>query len=307
MSTPKSVRYCSRREITVPTWCRRESKAVRDDLTRKSILEFGIRQPLVLVPDADGRILLADGLLRLEIAETEGISKLPYVLDEDCPDGTAPDDYARKIRFIVNFHRQDLLPSQKAEMIVELKGRYGMSNAQVAAYLGAAPDSITNWLAVKKYIAPVVEAMDSGRLTMQAARVFDGMTDEGQKAVWRAHGRDLMSGSAGHKELRAKYAPGEYPRYYRQPELVANRLARKSGARKAVARGMSPADKTRLLKSFEVRELELREGEVELARLRREINASIAPIAAILRNEKLLALVPEAMREELRAFAESYV
>ncbi len=302
----KSVKYIAPKAVTVLSFVTREARAVNDDMTRKSIAEVGIRQPLVVVPDGD-RLLLSDGLLRLEIAESEGIAKVPYVLD-DAPRGVSPEDHARRLRFTVNFHRQDLLPSQKCAMVSELKTKFGMTNGQVAAFLGIAPDSVTNWLAVERYIEPVVEAMDESRLTMQAARAFDGMTEEGQKAIWRSHSRELMSGAMRHKDVRKKYSPEECPRYYRQPGLVASRLARKSGKRKATARmGMGQVEKEKLLKSFELRDIELKEGQAELATIKREINAAIPAISAILRNEKLLALVPKEMREELERFGEIYV
>lgn len=295
-------------QIIEPDFAERPPSRVSDDLLKKSIEQGGIQQPLVVLPYGE-RFLLVKGVRRLRAARALGIGKVPVIID-DCPPDMTPYDYARKIRFHLVEHRQDLVPSQKAELIEELKKRFNFTNAQVAAYLGIATDSVTNWMAVKKYVPPVVKAMDAGLLTMQAARVFDGMTEEGQGALWKAHGRDLMSGGGAdaHKRLRAQYPPASFPSYYRNPELIARRLARKGGKRKGATRSnYSADDKRRLSESLEIREIELREGEAEMKSIKAEIAAAMAPIACILRSDKLVAKLSPAMREEFERFAEVYI
>ncbi len=207
-------------------------------------------------------------------------------------------------------HRQDLLPSQKCALVEELKARFKMQNKQVAAYLGVDQDTITNWLAIRNYIPEVAQAVDSERLTMVAARVFDGLSTKGQEIIWKRHEKDLTgSGKNGvHKRLRALYPPADHPTYYRQPGLVAERLARKVAKRKSKGTPtITTNEKRRLMSSVEMKEIELREGVEEERRLKAEIQASIAPLAAIMRSEKLMALVPEETREELERFAEIYI
>lgn len=295
-------------EIEVPDIVERPPSKVSDDLLRKSIEQGGIQQPLVVVADGD-KFLLCKGLRRMNTARALGIGKVPVVIDT-APAGVEPLDYIRKVRFHLVHHRQDLMPSQKAELIEELKKRFSFTNAQVAAYLGIAPDSVTNWMAVKKYIPPVIEAMDSGRLTMQAARVFDGMTEGGQKAIWKAHGTDLVSqsGTNAHKRLRQQYPPASFPSYYRDPELIATRLSRKVGKRKSAARpNLSADEKRRMSSSLELKEIELRELEGEEKEIKAQINAAIPLVASIMRSPKLRAMVKPAMMEELERFAEIYV
>jgi alpha-galactosidase/6-phospho-beta-glucosidase family protein len=182
-----------------------------------------------------------------------------------------------------------------------------MSNADVAKFLGIAPDSVTNWLAVKSYISPVVDAMDKGELSMHSARVFDGMSEQGQKAIWKDHQRDFeLPAQLLHKKIRTEYPPTKFPGYYRNPEQITKRLARETGKRKGVQRtSYSPDEKKKLRTSYEMKELELAERTEELETLTKSIRAAVIPITAILRNKTLLALVPEAMRDELTFFAES--
>jgi ParB/RepB/Spo0J family partition protein len=294
--------------ITVPEFVERPLNKVADSRDADSIKKSGIQQALIVVPDGN-RLLLAKGLRRLRIARSLGLGKVP-VIKALAPKGYDPEVYVRELRLALDMHRQDLLPSQKCSLVETLKERFNMTNKQVAAYLGIDADSVTNWLAVKGYIDPVKQALDAGRLTMQAARVFDGMTDEGQNAVLKKHEKELFTSAGGrtHKELRRMYPPEQFPTYYRKPELVAQRLSAKGGKRKSKARPtITSQEKRRLSNSLEMREIELREGVLEEKRLKAEIMASIAPLSAILRNEKLRSMIPEEMGPELERFAEIYV
>lgn len=291
-------------QLTVlPVIAERSQSRVADSFLRNSIEKGGIQQPLIAVRDGE-RILLAKGVRRLRIARALDMKRVP-VLVYDAPAGVDVERYVKELRFVL-FHRQDLMPSQKAELVATLKERFSMTNAQVAAYLGIASDSVTNWQAASRYLPPIVAAMDAGRLTMQAARVFDGLTEAGQKAIWKAHGKELMSnGATAHKRLRAQYPPASFPDFYREPKLIARRLKQKGGQRRA-SRGMSAGEKQRLAESYELKEIEVREGRNKLAVMERQIKAAIPLVAATLRNEQVLALVPDEMRPELERFAEAY-
>lgn len=297
-----------RDRIIVPEFAERPADKVKDDLLRNSIKQSGIEQPLVLVPDGN-TYLLAKGLRRLERAAELEIEHVPAVVEQP-PDGVDPLVHARRLRFILVHNRQDLLPSQKCEFVLNLKTNYGLTNREIAAYTGMAIDSVSNWLAVKQYLPPIVAAMDHGHLTMNAARTFDGMSEEGQRTLWKRHAKELCGkeGGAMHKALRAKYPPANYPRFYKDPELIAKRLAApKASTRKGTARtGMSAAEKARKTRSLETLEIEVRDNERKLKRFELEIEASIVPISGILRSAKLRKMIPAQVLEELEAFAEGH-
>lgn len=290
-------------QLTIlPVIAERSQSRVADSFLRNSIAKGGIQQPLIAVRDGE-RILLVKGVRRLRIARALDMKRVP-VLVYDAPEGADVERYVKELRFVL-FHRQDLMPSQKAALVATLKERFQMTNAQVAAYLGIASDSVTNWQAAQRYLPPIVAAMDAGRLTMQAARVFDGLTETGQKAIWKAHSKDLMaSGATAHKRLRAQYPPASFPDFYRDAGLIAKRLKMKGGKR--ASRGMSPGEKQRLADSCEIKEIEVREGKAKLLTMERQIKAAIPLVAAVLRNPEVLALVPAEMRPELERFGEAY-
>jgi ParB/RepB/Spo0J family partition protein len=303
----------SPKKLVVPAEYEREQGSgtkVRDDILRKSIETSGVQQAIIAIEEK-GRLLVVKGTRRRQFAIELGQARVPVIVNQ-VPKGEDAVAYRNRLRFVLDKCRQDLTPSQKAEVVTTLKEMFGMTHRQIAEYIGIAPDSVRNWLAVKNYIAPVAAAVDAGTLTMQAARVFDGLSETGQAEVWKAHAADLVlgSGKSGkmlHKDIRRTYSPEARPEFYRDVKKTAERLSRPATARKATKRpSYSPEEKKRLLRSFRIREDELATLKEESKRINAEIAASIAPIGAILRNEKLLAMVPPEMREELQAFGEKY-
>jgi ParB/RepB/Spo0J family partition protein len=280
---------------------------LEDEVLLRSIRQGGVQQPLVVLAVGHG-YQLVDGSRRLQAARSLGLPKVPAVVDVPTGD-LDPESYGRRIRFILDEHRQDLLPSQKAELIVKLKEAMGLNNGQMATYLGVDPDSITNWLAGRRYIPEVVRAIDVGALTMQQAKALEGMGEEGQRVVWKKHSEELMEARGGsHRRIREQYPPSKFPQYYINPERRAAILSRGkrpgSGARSKAS--YTAEEKKKLLASVEMKEAELAELKEEMAQSKREIAAASPIVAALLRNAKLRALVPEEMLPELERFAESY-
>jgi ParB/RepB/Spo0J family partition protein len=294
-------------KITVPNYVERDYDKVKDDQLRQSIENSTIHDPLLVIENA-GELLLIDGLRRLRVAKSLGMPKVPVGLDEGQPGGDI-ERYIRKTRFLIDHHRQNLTPTQKADMITFCKETYGMTHAQVAQFLGISADTVTNYLAARNYIPEVQAAVDRGLITMHAARVFDGLSEEGQQKIWKAHASELQkeAGSAIHHRLRREYSPTKYPSFYRNPESTKGRMNR-TGKRQAKKRpSITPAEKQRLMSSFEMKEIELKTGQEELDQMKREIKAAIPPLASIMRNEDLWQLVPDEMKPELERFKEVYI
>jgi|GEM_PF-2313524 len=296
--------------ISVPAGAvRPRPNKLEDEVLLRSIRQGGVQQPLVVLAVGNGYQLI-DGGRRLEAARALGLPKVPAVVDLP-PGDIDPLTYGRRIRFILDEHRQDLVPSQKAELILKLKETMGLNNGQMAAYLGVDPDSITNWLAIRRYIPEVVRAIDVGALTMQQAKAMEGMGEEGQRTVWKKHADDLMQARGGsHRRIREQYHPEKYPHFYINPEkrlAILSRGKRKGGGAAGKAKASYTADeKKKLLASVEIKEAEITELKEEMALHKREIAAAAPIIAALMRDGKLRALVPEEMLPELERFAESY-
>lgn len=290
-------------------WERPQTK-MEADAMRESMAEGGIQQLFVVVPDpANNRDILADGIRRAELAPSVGIATTGAVILE-APKGVAPMDYARRYRFIVNELRQDPKPSVRSALIGELKDMYRINNTEASKLLGINQDTITNWTAIDNYEPEIVAAIDAGLLTMQAARVFNGMSARGQNHVWKEEKEALCSSTGGSmfKELRAKYPPLKFRDYYKEPEKIAARLTPKPGAKTTRRRipkpSYTPADKTRLSNSLEFKSAELAHLKRKNKALSAQNRAAKPILLATLRNPELLAFVSENMKPEIQHFVE---
>jgi ParB/RepB/Spo0J family partition protein len=294
--------------IQIPDKYRRRGNAVEDDKLRQSIERTGIQQPLVVSHLGAGKYVLIDGYRRLQIAKYLKLRDVPGVIDR-VPKGVAPEDYRDRMRFILDEHRQDLLPTQRASLIITLKKNFDMNNREVGEYLGVDAMTISNWLMVDSYIPEVAKAVDEGLITQHSARIFDGMTPSGQAEVWRAHQTELAETSADkiYRTLRDTYHPKEYPAYYQNPERVLKQLERKQGKRTGKRRPVITKEKKQSLSNdIELKEAELRDAKKDLDQFKLEITLAARIIRGIVQNDKLRSLIPPTELEEFRRFAEVY-
>ena len=296
-------------QIQVPEKYRRSGDVVEDDKLQHSINRTGIQQPLVVSQLSDGKFVLIDGYRRLQVAKYLKLHEVPCVID-DLPKGVPPEEYRDRIRFILDEHRQDLFPSQRASLIKRLMTNFKMNNREVGEYLGVDATTIHNWMVVDKLIPEVQKAVDSGEITEHSARVFDGMTETGQKRVWREKKAEFqkMSGGKLHQHIRKKYHPDQNPDFYCKPEKVAMKLKRKKQKRASVSRPKISASELEMLsKDVDLREAELRDMEKDLKDIKHEISLATHVLRPIIQNEKLFQLVPADIKSQLKRFAEIYI
>jgi len=294
--------------IKVPEKYRRRSDVVEDDKLRQSIKRTGVQQPLVISHVGDEAYVLIDGYRRLEVARFLKMREVPCVIDT-VPDDTAPEEYRDRMRFILDEHRQDLFPTQRAMLIKTLQKTFKMNNRQVGEYLGVDPTTIGNWLMVDSYIPEVARAVDAGQITQHAARVFEGMTPEGQRTIWKGHRKELKAVPPAklHRVLREKYHPKHHADLYTRPDTVIRQLDRVQGKRATKPRPIiTKADRELLSNDIELREAELRDAERDLKRYKLEITLASRIIRALVQNEKLRSFVSRAKLAEFERFAEIY-
>jgi ParB/RepB/Spo0J family partition protein len=294
--------------IDVPDKYRRRGNVVEDDKLRQSIERTGIQQPLVLSCLGDREYVLIDGYRRLEVARFLKLKNVPAVIDR-IPKGEPPDEYRDRIRFILDEHRQDLAPTQRATLIKMLKKNFDMNNKEVGQYLGVDAATISNWLAVNSYIPEVAKALDEELITQHAARVFEGMTPKGQRQLWTTHQRDLAEQSASKtvRTLREKYHPKQFPTFYERPEKIKRQLERKQSKHARKKRPViTKAREQTLSNDIALKETELRDAQRDLAQFKLEITLASRIIRAILQNDTLRALIPPVELEEFSRFAEIY-
>ena len=85
---------------------RKKTSAVEADTLRKSIEQGGIQIPLVVSRMSKDKYVLIEGYRRLDIATHLNMTEVPCVIYE-IPEGVTPDEYRRRVRFVLDEHRQD--------------------------------------------------------------------------------------------------------------------------------------------------------------------------------------------------------
>lgn len=294
--------------IDVPPEYESKDALVEDDALRKSIEKSGVQQSIVVMPEGD-RFTVVKGARRVRISQLIGLREIPALINEP-PAGADPKAYRDRLRMILTQARQDLLPSQRADLIKQLMASFQMLQKEVAEYLGVDAGSITNWLSIDRYIPAVVKAIDTREITMHSARAFDGMTPKAQERIWVLESEAIaaLPGGELHRYIRSKYSPENRPRFYISARKTLEKMSRTGKKRVTLRRiPLEKAEKEALSRDLGLREVELEDSKEEMTRLKREITLATQPIRAILRNADLLSIVPAEMKEELERFAEVYV
>lgn len=292
----------------MPPEYERTDSLVEDDALRRSIEKSGVQQPIIVIPVKD-RFTIVKGTRRLAVSHLANFKDIPAIVDQP-PDGIDLETCRDRLRFVLTHARQDLSPSQRCNLIKQMMEMFGLSQKDVADYLGVDAGSITNWLAIDRYIPVIVKAIDSGTITAFTARSFDGLAAKGQEAVWKATRKVLptLSGHQAHRLVRTDYSPRSHPDFYVSPAKTLEKLARTKKGRKAKVRPKLSRDEKKVLsRDLAVKEAELTDSLAELKSMKREIALATQPIRGILRNPDLVKMLPVDVKEEFERFAEVYV
>lgn len=295
--------------VTPAEFQREQTNTREDEQLTASIRNSGIQQPLVVVASEDEENFeVIDGTRRLAIARSLGIPKLLCVVRE-VPDKEDRVPWMRMLRFIIDEKRQDLLPSQRADIIRHVMDKLGMSRQQVADYLGISSDTIGNYLAIHGFIPQARTAIDSGRIKVHAARALVGMTEAGQEMVLRKHEKEFQVPTRStelHRRLRSLYPPEKHPTLYKDAKQTAALMARPRTKR--VTKNMSHEEKSKLINDVSMQQAELETNKEELKRIHAACVAAAVPIQAIVNNPRLhdVKLVSPAELAELKEFLKNY-
>ena len=296
--------------LRVPEKYTSPSRKVDDEILQNSVKLTGVQQPLIVVRISDVAYWVIDGTRRLRIAKSLGIPSLPCVIDLGVDEVDDETEYRNRVRFILDEHRQDLLPSQRAALIKKLQVSFGMTGKQVGLYLGVTPATITNWVLIDKMIPELQKAIDYGTVTVHAARAFAGITQTGQKQIWENH-RDTvlqMSGIQLHRWVRDTFNPTEHREMYEAPDVVIRQLTRKNKPRVVHKRTAVSADEKRnLLKDVDAKKIELEDKQLQTKEFETHINSAISVIEALRKDKELWNSLPNVVRNDFQEFAVRYV
>ena len=162
-----SIRMLEIDEIKVTNYQPRHQfdKGSLDDLKR-SILEKGIIQPLLVRKSAGGYQLIA-GERRLRAAEEAGIKQIPVIVKDNVTDAEL-----LEISLVENIQRQDLNPLEKARGYKRLGEEFGLTQEDIAQKVGQERSSVTNTLRLLELDDEIKAMIEKGEISFGQAKVL---------------------------------------------------------------------------------------------------------------------------------------
>jgi ParB family chromosome partitioning protein len=136
-----------------------------------SIREQGILQPLLVVPDENGRFSLIAGERRLRAAQLAGLTEVPVVVRQIGP------TEAFEVALIENIQRQDLNAIEEAEAYDRLISEHGYTQDALSKRVGKDRSTITNALRLLKLSAAIRTRIVQGSITAGHARALLAVED----------------------------------------------------------------------------------------------------------------------------------
>lgn len=140
----------------------------------QSIRQFGIIEPLVARPLAEGGYEILAGHMRWQAAQQAGLTQVPVVVRE------ADDRAAAAIALVENLLRRDLNPIEEARALRRLREEFGLTQEQLAETLGISQSAISRALGLLN-LDPVVQAqIEDGSLEAGHGKALLGLSGAAQ-------------------------------------------------------------------------------------------------------------------------------
>ena len=137
----------------------------------RSIVEYGILQPLVVEPAPDGYHLVA-GERRLRASQLAGLTTVPAVIR---PVGA---DRARlEIALVENLQRRDISPLDEARAFNRLCDEFGLTQEAVAQQLGRSRSAVANTIRLLQAAPEVQQALAAERVSAAHVRALLAISD----------------------------------------------------------------------------------------------------------------------------------
>ena len=142
----------------------------------ESIKAHGLLQPVVVIEDLDGYVLIA-GERRLRASKMAGLSKIKAII--------ADIDRAkfREFALIENIQREELQPLDLAHSYKELIEEYGITQEQLASIVKKSRAHIANTLRLLGLCDYTKAALQEGKITPGHAKVLVGLDEAEQKVL----------------------------------------------------------------------------------------------------------------------------
>ena len=141
-----------------------------------SIKEHGLLQPVIVIEDIDGFMLIA-GERRLRASKMAGLSKIKAIVAQ------VDKNKYREFALIENIQRENLTPLELARSYKELIEEYGITHEELAHIVKKSRAHVSNTLRLLSLSEYAQKALEEGKITAGHAKVLVGVEEEEQKAL----------------------------------------------------------------------------------------------------------------------------
>ncbi|QPK79159.1 ParB/RepB/Spo0J family partition protein [Corynebacterium lizhenjunii] len=205
-----------------------------------SIKEFGLLQPVVVRPAAEGGFELIMGERRWRAASKAGLATIPAIVRDTADDALLRD------ALLENLHRVQLNPLEEAHAYAQLLEEFGVTQNELADRIGRSRPQVTNTLRLLKLPVEVQKRVAAGVLSNGHARALLGLEDP--EAMIQLAGRVVAEGLSvrateeavtlwkrdGQPEPKQKKATAATPQFFTER---ADRLADRFDTKVTVTMG----------------------------------------------------------------------
>ena len=142
-----------------------------------SIRIHGVISPIILVRTGERYMIIA-GERRYRASKKAGLRTIPAIIRDYTP------QQVKEISLIENLQREDLNPIETANAIKQLMDEYNYTQEEVADRIGKSRPAIANTLRLLALSQPVIELIETGKLSAGHARCLVVVEDpEAQYAL----------------------------------------------------------------------------------------------------------------------------
>ncbi len=140
-----------------------------------SIREYGILQPLIVRPIAEGKHELIAGERRLRAAKIAGLKTVPVIVR------SAGNQSSLELALIENIQREDINALESARAYRKLIDEFGLTQEQVAERVGKSRTVIANTVRLLRLPRRITEGLEGGLISEGHARALLGFESEAQQ------------------------------------------------------------------------------------------------------------------------------
>lgn len=141
----------------------------------QSILEHGVLQPIVVLPQGVGRYTIIAGERRFRAARMAGLLEIPAIVKD------VSTQAAKEIALIENLQREDLDAVEIAVGYKSLMESFELTQDEISRRLSIPRSSVANSLRVLNLPAGVLELIKSGELSLGHAKIVLSVAGEKQQ------------------------------------------------------------------------------------------------------------------------------